>query len=326
MGRAMPPCPPKAKKTGNMSADLRAETNRQHLIDAINLLVLHENLRGDMVAQMRRLVEDASKSVTVGDHEWAEVTTLARMDEVWMASVISDWTGMKAEALAKTKAFDIDAVKQIWCFLLNASMLTTLPPEFKDKRVALQTLKQRMVACGQRADLVKSGFIKANGEVNRLLGAYALQFEAGKPKTITHRPTKALVSVDSDIGIDSSFVLVHNWNDCQAELQKGKARRFKLRAFFGKHEGPNSVEPWSGKSKELVAMAAANLREILDAEAPTGNTNEAAARTFAEQKELKRKSATETARLALQARNEEATKWRRISLAPPELEPAALTD
>lgn len=171
---------PKAKKTGNVSADLRAETNRQHIIDAINLLVLHESLRGDTVAQMRRIVEESTKEASVGEHEWAEVTTLGKMDEVWVAGFISQWTGISSELLAKAKSFDIDGLKQIWCFLVNSSMLTQLPPEFKDKRVALQTLKDMMMAVGNRASLLSNGFIKSNGECNWLLGVYELNFEGGR--------------------------------------------------------------------------------------------------------------------------------------------------
>lgn len=133
-------------------------------------------------------------------------------------------------------------------------------------------------------------------------------------QSITHRPTKTTVTVDGDIGIDSSLVRINNWSDSQAELQKGKARRFKLRAFFGKREGPNALEPWSGKCKELALLAEAKLTQIRAQAAPAGNNDEAAARTFAEQKELKRKSAMEKAGAVLQARQEEATKRRCISL------------
>lgn len=153
-----------------------------------------------------------------------------------------------------------------------------------------------------------------------------MHFEGGKLKSITHGPTKENVAVDNDIGIDNTFELLHNWNDSQAELQKGKARRFKLRAFFGRGVGPNRTEPWSGKCKELASMAQEKLQDILATAAPTRKTDEAAARTFAEQRELKRKSATEKARAALMARNEEASKRRRISLGaePPATPPVPI--
>lgn len=308
---------PKAKKTGNTSADLRAETSRQYLIDGVNLMVQHEALRADMVAQLRRLVAEAAQAASVDEHEWAEVSTLANMEEVWVASVISEWTGIKAERLAKAKEYDPDAVKQIWCFLLNSSMLLQLPPKFKDKRVALQTLKDRMLAVGNRAKLLKDAFIKANGQCNWLVGVYELKFEATKLKTITHRPTGIVVTLDADVGIDSSFDLLHNWNDSQAELQKGRALRFKLCAFFGGGACPNLLEPWSGKCKELCLSAEARLQAIREQAAPTGAADDATARSFAEQKEQKRKLATEKASAALQARQEEATKRRRIALTRP---------
>lgn len=93
------------------------------------------------------------------------------MDEVWVVGVITDWTGISAQLLAKAKSVDIKAVKQIWCFLLNVSMLTQVPPELKDKRVALQIFKARMLQVGDRAKLLKNGFIKSSGECNWLLGA-----------------------------------------------------------------------------------------------------------------------------------------------------------
>lgn len=89
-----------------------------------------------------------------------------------------------------------------------------------------------------------------------------MHFEGDKLRSITHKPTNTQVMMEGDVGIGPRSNLVHNWNDSQAELQKGKARRFKLRAFFAKNEGPNSTEPWHGKSKELAAAAAAKKREM----------------------------------------------------------------
>ena len=48
---------PKIRRTGNTMQDQRAETSRQRLIDAINLLMAYRKLRPDAVAFHKRHAE-----------------------------------------------------------------------------------------------------------------------------------------------------------------------------------------------------------------------------------------------------------------------------
>lgn len=298
---------------------MKADTSRQHLIDGINILSHYTDMRGDLVAVMRKFVQDSQNNASVGEHFWAEVSVFGRMDETWTAGVIHQVSGLSMATLSKIKEWDADAVRHIWCFLHNATMLTVAPPVCVDKRVMKAVSSKRMADVGERHNILKTkGFVSASGQVNWLYGVYELGFDAESTRlvSILHRPTLDKCAIDADVGIDSSFDLLFNWSDTQAELQKGKARRFRLQRFFGRNQGPNKVEQWSGKSKQFLAMAADIAADLERQRPETGSIEAAAAEEFQQHIQATRSAATERARQTLTRRMEETNKKRKVTLTP----------
>lgn len=314
---------PKCKTTGNKALDNRHEIQRQHLIEGINLLDHFADMRGDLVANMRTMISGREKSSKDDPNLFDDLSTLGRLDEKWVAGFLTAALGTDPDTIARCKSYDSDGLKHILCFLTAAGPLCQVPSECKEKQVLFRVLKKRMEEVCGRANLLKEEgrtFFKPSGALNWKLGVYKLHFGENKLLTaIDHRPTATSMALEGGIGVDDSFELVNNWSDMSAEIAKPgcKARRFKLRDFFAKGAGPNSLAYWSGKAKQFQVMAEEVVQEM-ELQKAAGSLSQQSedrvAQALAEQAKRKRELATEKARVALSKRFGDNEKKRRFSL------------
>lgn len=101
---------PKPKAGGNKALDSKLEIQREHLIEGINLLAHYADLRGDMVATMRRFVSEREQCSGGDEDTFSEVSTFGRLDEAWCASVLTDSFGINADTVARCKNYDPDTL------------------------------------------------------------------------------------------------------------------------------------------------------------------------------------------------------------------------
>lgn len=209
------------------------------------------------------------------------------------------------------------------CDLHNIGPLAQVPSECRSKQVLYNVLKHRRAEVGDRLGLANKaggGFFNKDGALNWKLGVYRMEFTEKKLSLIEHRPTKSKINIEDAVDVDDSFDLTNNHSDLSAEVSKGdcKARRFKLKDFFSKSEGPNLVPTWTGNASQFQELSTQVADEIAqnkkDSSVSEQNAKKVVVALESRAKE-KRMEATKKARAALMQRQQECQKRRTVSLA-----------
>ena len=75
--------------------------------------------------------------------------------------------------------------------------------------------------------------VAASGQIDwGQAGSFGLSFAEGKLVRVLHRASGIWVQMDSDLGVDSSWSLDHNWCDSKAKLVKTKNRKFGIQGVL----------------------------------------------------------------------------------------------
>lgn len=259
------------QKTGNDSVDRQRKEQYDDLVDAIDIMHAHPQLRAGAVRYLRQAQAEEFEKLRTGNLEVFPVLgrTLGqfiKQNEVWCVTWLTNVLPAYSSALqAKAKEFDKDAPAQQMFFLLHACSSWLLPPDCKYVKVMDTMLKRRVKTAGDRNLLITGGAAKLINPTGRMcweLGVYSVKLNAaGKIERIVHRPTKDEAVLDEGEGLDNTWGIANNFSDLGARFVKGKHQQLPVHKFFDKRSGPNKVPQWTGKCKPSDLEEAAVVLE-----------------------------------------------------------------
>lgn len=310
---------PKIRKTGNTARDYELELDRANLVEAISLLERYPAHRASCVAHLRNIIRQNEQ---VEGHSpdacFKEVSSLARIDDHWLAAFLSSHSKLSVKEVGLMKTFDAESPKHLMSFAMAASAALKLPDPCIVKSVLNIACSARIAEVGDRLAQFSVGVdacVLPTGQVNwGKCGAYRLVFEGNRAARIVHRPTTDAFEIDADIHITEDFVLKEFWSDLAASVEKGP-RKYKCADFFPKPTGPHRHKILTGKSDIFhthVNNAVAKHSQAQEALAK--DTLSCDVQAYSEPMKEKRKEATSRARAALaKSKVERASKRRHVA-------------
>ena len=309
---------PKIKKTNNTTKDTEQEMSRQALVDLVDLGEAYPDQREHIVRYFIERVKKA-EGAGKGDESFNEVTKLGAVCTVWMSAFLSSRGELTAAMIGKATSYDPKAVEQLCVFLLICSWQMRLPLECAEKAVLNLALVARAHECGGRMAAINwRANISDAGKINwGAVGVYAFGLnEDGIVTAIVHTPSGCKKEIDPEAHrMTAAWDIEKNWSDYNAEA-KYKGASFRMCKFFGAEEGPLVMKLLSGESdvfKAHVRAAVERLDRAKQFVREQGVTEDAEA--FCTPLKEKAKEATRRARAALEQRQQELGKKRKISIA-----------
>lgn len=314
---------PKCAKTGDSIIDSEREVARTAFTEVLQLLW---NDSSQVLPLQAYLRSRQSRGATTSDPDFfKDVSTLAKLDEAWLAAWVARVTSLNMAFLETAQAYDDDSALHMACYLLKANPSTKLPADMKSKRVAENVFEKRMKICTNRSKSLCDGTtgVKSNGEVNWLAaGVYGLEFAGDTVTTVMHRPSGCSVRLERHQVITTSFVLLHNWSDLAAEASCGTACKYMLHAFFAENEGPHATSDWYGSRNPGLAVAVkAAAAKVERAKEEIVANIDGDKNFMAKHNEEKHKAAAQRARAALSTKKREQHNKRQKSLTLPPAPP-----
>lgn len=134
---------PKCRKTGNPTADQDAALVRKNVVNAVDMLMRAPAEAGHTVTWLTDRLERQSKPSDSNGDTWAEVSTLGKIDEIWLAWWVCSSSKITKAALERAKGNDPQSVVHLVCYALNALPSLALPPECVDKVFFSCALRRR---------------------------------------------------------------------------------------------------------------------------------------------------------------------------------------
>jgi hypothetical protein len=218
------------------------------------------------------------------------------------------------------KTYDPEAIRHLMAFAVNAAPSLRLSQwaGCKDADVLRETLQTRVAAAGQRLALLQA-WCPQDGQSGRLpweaCGVYELAWSEGRVTSITHRPTRASVTLPQVVHVTEEFSLIDNWCEASSRLEMGPVK-YGMMSFFPSGTGPHALPQWKGDCKAFVEAARAAEAVVEQRRAAVHGAGPVApAADFMAQEQKKRKlELADRARQALRQKAEDAAGKRRVSL------------
>lgn len=248
---------PKQRPTGNLAVDNRAQMDRQHLIDCINMLWYYPQIRSDAATFLRAQIELCKAKEVSGPDSFDDLSVFSRIEETWLASFLARELGVEVRALGKAKLQNDRITRELAQALTNIGPAAQVPELCRSKPVMAKTLSERIRRAGDRARVFKAagGLITASGEVSWLNGVYGLVFDnKGLLTHILHRPSQVKVQFQGEVAVDATWCLLCNYDDMGARIEKGKTV-YRMKDQFEKKTGPHADLPWTGKAPKFADLA-----------------------------------------------------------------------
>lgn len=113
---------PASDETQNTTADFDLEMERNSLVDAINIMVAFPNLRAGAAQYLRsKLQQQLDNDNTDGDDCFRSVSTLAKLDDEWVAAFLAAHTKLAEVGIARMKAYDGGQPKMLLQYILQGA-------------------------------------------------------------------------------------------------------------------------------------------------------------------------------------------------------------
>lgn len=320
---------PKFKNSGNIAVNQKHSLERQNFIDCLDLLLSNMSLCGDCASYLRQQVAQRQEDNIVGDDGFDNISLFGRLDETFLAQWVSDHLKVPMGVVGLAKVKEPQFVRQAAQALLNIGSSAKVPELCKQRAVMMSSLNRRYHEVGERAELFQSAdrkLLSPNGTVNWLHGVYVVTFGTdGSATHVEHRPTRCEIPVPDDIQFNTEFVIINNWDDAAAQVERGRTK-YKFKDMFSKNQGPNLVQTWCGRADGWATVAAACVAEVQrNLSKQVAEDVAAAAESFITPVKAKRAEATARARTMLAERKQETAKRRRVSLVGLAAAPIART-
>lgn len=154
----------------------------------------------DYVKQRLAQLEKDKKDCSL---HFSSLSTLVKLDEGWVTAFVLERTRLTAMDLATMRVHENDIVKQLFAYMMNATMTAQVPAVCENNIICCNTCAARCAAAGERLKtLAKDGtMINDEGKVNwKVVGPYELKW-SGEPKMvhqILHQPTGDIATIDRD--------------------------------------------------------------------------------------------------------------------------------
>ena len=311
---------PKVRRTGDSMVDGERDDVRNDLMALVEKLVRNPEhigpVRGHLESRMRRVAENPDDA-----DSFAVVTTVAKLDENWMAMFVMAHSKMTAAGLERAKAYDADSILHLFVFLTNCAPGLALPALCRSKLVATRAFSKRAAVAGNRLADVDDKYILGDGKVDwGRIGVYVLVMDkSGRAIKLRHRPTGHVVVLSSKTYIDNTFDLEANYNDMKCRAVDGGPNRVPLAVQFLDGSGPNKCKQLTGKCKAFSSLVDAVVQEHESQQREAAMSPTSSVQVVTEigrtLKQQRQQEAVQKAREALHKRSLEQKERRRVSLS-----------
>ena len=316
---------PAVKLTGNRVFDDVAQVQRDHFIEAINIMTAAPNLKNKAARRLRGdLASEHVAKAAHGMDTWAEIGTVGTIDEVRMA----EWFALqqREELLTKTLlALQLHLEDVRHSILWRRSEHEDMDAYRHAGHNADEGYLQTMEDLQQVPAVVPLEPLQAQGcRSRRAMRGMANPFRGLILElAMSWSPTR----MENDVITICGTYLPSGWccdrrvwrkADSQAVVCKGREQKYPLHERFPKDTGPHKHKMWTGKAPTFHAMAkkaaaAVKMRRDAETSAASGSSRDNTAAILVDSNTKQERVAT--AREALEKKKEETAKERRISLS-----------
>lgn len=145
---------PMVRRSGNTASDMEAQLERDALIDLLNLAHNYPTEVDHMARYFRDRVKKLYHQANQKE-SFDAISTIGKLDEVWVTSFISSQSDLSVEQVARCKSHDTDALRQMMQFMVVSSQMMKLPLQCIDTVVCNLALAYRVTECGSRMEKAK---------------------------------------------------------------------------------------------------------------------------------------------------------------------------
>ena len=225
---------PAAQRTGDIHADNQLAMRRDAFVKVVDGLWKAPEHALEVATYLESL--KAAKASAPSAGQMAKLTTLRALPESWQVGFLDAILKWGQEKFEQMKTYDPEAIRHLMAFAVNAAPSLRLSQwaGCKDADVLRETLQTRVAAAGQRLALLQA-WCPQDGQSGRLpweaCGVYELAWSEGRVTSITHRPTRASVTLPQVVHVTEEFSLIDNWCEASSRLEMGPVK-YGMMSFF----------------------------------------------------------------------------------------------